>query len=562
MQSSLLPTSVCKRLDQINRNFLWGGSAEATGNHLVSWDRVCTKKDRGGLGLRKARNYNLAMLAKVGWKLHNRTDSLWYSIFQSKYLHHDDFLNCGVKSNSSSTWKGLLQTRDGIRRGIRWQVGNGNTIKFWSDWWVGTGPLIHFSTHDMESLDVNMKVNAVLDATGNWDLHRLQTLLPPDLVEEVRAIPLMLGQPGVDLPYWGFTRNGDFNVSSAYEVVSKTLDVAVGDIRNTKWIWQLRCPERVRFFVWLLFHDKLNTNEKRVKKGMATSAACCFCMEAVESIQHVLMECPFALEVWPLMVGNGNLSSFLNKQFHDWVKSNSILSTSHDSSIDGCILFVCILWSLWKCRNFRIFEGKCCTSHEAYTYAYKLSRDITLAWSHKSNHVTKQPSWVKWECSSTSMFTLNTDGAVKNGTGRASTGGLIRNDKGDWLRGFMINIGRTDSLRAELWGVREGLKLAKEMGLRNLTLQTDAAMAVTLLKTEVHLGGHPLGTLLDDCKRLIDSFTDLQIKHVFREANKCADKLANIAQGATLGVTVLDVPPVDISQLLNANALGITYLRV
>ncbi|XVF02613.1 hypothetical protein REPUB_Repub04eG0190100 [Reevesia pubescens] len=47
MQSSLLPSSICKRLDQINNNFLWSGSTEPTRNHLVKWHRVCTPRSAG-----------------------------------------------------------------------------------------------------------------------------------------------------------------------------------------------------------------------------------------------------------------------------------------------------------------------------------------------------------------------------------------------------------------------------------------------------------------------------------------------------------------------------------
>ena len=55
------------------------------------------------------------------------------------------------------------------------------------------------------------------------------------------------------------------------------------------------------------------------------------------------------------------------------------------------------------------------------------------------------------------FFMLNTDGAMKTSSSFASAGGLIRNEKGEWLGGFMVNIGRTDGLNSELWGVRERL---------------------------------------------------------------------------------------------------------
>lgn len=77
MQSALLPISICEELDRLNRNFLWDGSTDLTHNHLVNWNQVCKMKNIGGLGLRKARLNNLALLTKASWRLHSNRKALW-----------------------------------------------------------------------------------------------------------------------------------------------------------------------------------------------------------------------------------------------------------------------------------------------------------------------------------------------------------------------------------------------------------------------------------------------------------------------------------------------------
>ncbi|PPD88640.1 hypothetical protein GOBAR_DD14425 [Gossypium barbadense] len=62
----------------------WGGSTESVHNHLVKWNQVCRFKSQGGLGLRKARLNNLAMLAKAGWRLHTNQDAVWCQVFRQK----------------------------------------------------------------------------------------------------------------------------------------------------------------------------------------------------------------------------------------------------------------------------------------------------------------------------------------------------------------------------------------------------------------------------------------------------------------------------------------------
>ena len=47
-----IPRSVRLRLEQIQRDFLWGGGALGWKTHLVKWVVVCLDKSKGGLGAR------------------------------------------------------------------------------------------------------------------------------------------------------------------------------------------------------------------------------------------------------------------------------------------------------------------------------------------------------------------------------------------------------------------------------------------------------------------------------------------------------------------------------
>ncbi|RVW55331.1 Transposon TX1 uncharacterized 149 kDa protein [Vitis vinifera] len=59
-----IPKSVTKRIEKIQRDFLWGGGRLERKAHLIKWKVVCSPKEEGGLGIRKIDVLNKALLGK------------------------------------------------------------------------------------------------------------------------------------------------------------------------------------------------------------------------------------------------------------------------------------------------------------------------------------------------------------------------------------------------------------------------------------------------------------------------------------------------------------------
>ncbi|KAK5793518.1 hypothetical protein PVK06_034668 [Gossypium arboreum] len=91
---------------------------------------------------------------------------------------------------------------------------------------------------------------------------------------------------------------------------------------------------------------------------------------------------------------------------------------------------------------------------------------------------------------------LNTDSAMRTGRQLAIAGGLLRNERGEWLHGFMSKIGVTDNLQVELWVVREGFRTAKGLDVTSLILKLDVLWVLNLLS-------RPLDIFIEDCLLLI-----------------------------------------------------------
>jgi hypothetical protein len=82
----LIPADVAKRIEKIQRDFLWGrGLNEEPKLHLVDWDTVCSSIAEGGLGIRNVRKFNQALLGKWLWRFAHEEGAWWRSILVAKY---------------------------------------------------------------------------------------------------------------------------------------------------------------------------------------------------------------------------------------------------------------------------------------------------------------------------------------------------------------------------------------------------------------------------------------------------------------------------------------------
>jgi len=168
---------------------------------------------------------------------------------------------------------------------------------------------------------------------------------------------------------------------------------------------------------------------------------------------------------------------------------------------------------------------------------------------------------VSWELPPRGWWVLNTDGAVKGALGPAGAGGVLRDDKGEWILGFSEYLGHCSTLTAELKAVVRGLKIAKELGAQKLWVRTDSKILWGMLIGQAH--HHPeLHFLGQTCRRLLyANGWDVEITHCFRETNQVADRLANIGVTGRLGAIMYQNPPMEIQDVLYADRMGTQWPR-
>ena len=128
-----LPMKLCDELDNLCAKFWWGQVGNEGKIHWTSWDKLSTSKMEDGMGFRDLRDFNLALLAKQGWRMIQGNDSLLYKCFKVRYFPRSSFLDAKKFPRCSYVWRSLMVALPILRSGYCWRVGNGSSISVLGD---------------------------------------------------------------------------------------------------------------------------------------------------------------------------------------------------------------------------------------------------------------------------------------------------------------------------------------------------------------------------------------------------------------------------------------------
>lgn len=105
MSIYLLPQTFCDEIKKMLNSFWWGSKNRTSkGIKWLSWEMLSMRKDDGGMGFYDFQAFNLALLAKQGWKFVDDPNALLTRVFKTKYFPNGDFLNANLGHNPSYCW--------------------------------------------------------------------------------------------------------------------------------------------------------------------------------------------------------------------------------------------------------------------------------------------------------------------------------------------------------------------------------------------------------------------------------------------------------------------------
>ena len=258
---------------------------------------------------------------------------------------------------------------------------------------------------------------------------------------------------------------------------------------------------------------------------------CPACNTEPKTIVHALRDCPKAKCFWNSLMPPLPPNIFYGVPLVDWMKLNCRCSWfSAISDIECVIIFPMTVWILWLHRNSIVF-GRTGTQRNLIDETLARAAKVAYLVSNGNQNTTRNKIQVRWLNPPSNWFKLNLDDLSRDTPGLAGGGGLIRNEKGEWVKGYARAIGIMTSVAAELWALRDDIRLCIAFKLPAVEIVLDAKVVIDLVRKESS-NFNSLDMLVDDCKKGLKQIPNIKIMHYFREGNKCADNLAR--RGALL----------------------------
>lgn len=305
-----IPKMVLQTLDRMRRGFLWGHDSNNHRKlHSINWDKICSPKASGGLGMASLQRRNISMLTKWWWRCYEERDKVWNKLFTERYgrvINHNLY-DLMIPRGASSILESFVNIKSLPElvpllnnECFRWRLGNGIKCFFWEDiWW---------SDRSLASLFprlyglVSVKYISVASVVSLWSPdNRCSFMWTRSILERessmVSSICNIVAQISLntyqDTLVWA-PINGQFSSASCYKLLSPNL--INGGNRHSIWqlIWKAPTPPKVKILLWKMQWDAIPTGKFLHKRMPHVSPLCQCCLSDIESITHIFWDCLFA----------------------------------------------------------------------------------------------------------------------------------------------------------------------------------------------------------------------------------------------------------------------------
>ncbi|KAF7815550.1 cysteine desulfurase mitochondrial-like [Senna tora] len=404
----------------------------------------------------------------------------------------------GAKITDVRTWKRMARSIGAIPKG------NGRSTRVWDVAWVpGCHPAI------LERPQVGAEgiewVSDLLDDSLEWKEDVLRSLFSAETQQRIRSIRVVNAQLA-DRWSWVGDPRGTFTVNLCYKfyMADYWRDVVLlpgvqGGVENHFWshLWKLDVLPKHKNFLWRACLGILPTSEALSRRGIDIDDRCLWCGVDVESVFHVLVECPLIQDFW-----NKSRYDFHSRIWHgslvDWLK---VEGSQWDR--DQWNLCTIGLYLLWEARNNRKFANGLMNFEQVWCKATLLLEDIL---ENRQGDVNQKDELERWKRPDGEAVKLNVDAGMLPTNGGILSG-VLRDGGGVCIGAFTEkHTHYSNSMMLEAEAIRRGMEVAILAGVRDITVEGDAKLVYEFLCSEDNHTVSPLLLICNHIKILYRSF--------------------------------------------------------
>ncbi|CAK9136531.1 unnamed protein product [Ilex paraguariensis] len=98
----------------------------------------------------------------------------------------------------------------------------------------------------------------------------------------------------MDRLIWKLTDSGEFTVKSAWQRVRNSVEID----RVASVIWKQSASPSARHLSWKIYKNAVLVDSNFQRIGVMLASKCVLCGHAVESVEHVFIQCEYSVFIW------------------------------------------------------------------------------------------------------------------------------------------------------------------------------------------------------------------------------------------------------------------------
>ncbi|XP_042944508.1 uncharacterized protein LOC122278379 [Carya illinoinensis] len=526
-----LPKSLLNEINKIMHHYWWGHLQNEKRVHWVSWGQMGRSKSAGGLGFRDLESFNLALLAKQGWRIIQQPNSLAAQVLKLKYFPSVDFFQAKVGYRPSFIWRNFCAAKGLIEKGSIWRIGDGQSTKIWKDRWLPQPTSYRIQSPVNILLEDEKVARLINQETKQWDRGLITEVFGPEVAAEIQRIPLS-SSGLMDKLIWLGSKDGSFTVKSAYHLQKELYAQLKGQSsrglpRQRDWtdLWKMQIPNANKSFLWRACLEALPTKLNLCRKRIVDSPICPICCLEEETTTHALWNCISAMDVWSQSHIFFQKSSFRVDSFKDLFECLREQGTQPLME-----LFSVISRNIWLRRNKLVFEGSFMHPNLVVSQAsLSLAAYKEAQGSRKSTPQASSTRMTGWYPPPSGSIKINWDAAVDVPQAKVGIGLVARDHEGRILVTKQLIISSIpDPLLAEGLGAFQAASLARDMEFSPVILEGDAVQIVNGINHQLERWDR-VGMVMYDTGLVLSRLGQWSVVFVRRCGNQMAHNLAKDA---------------------------------